>query len=105
MSLEDIRKLFEKLELFPTLDSISILLPNTDDKSITSVFNSVDTPLSFPLFNITTDAIITTTTITATIASINLLLTFSFLPLLLVLLIISSLLALFSDLIISQTIF
>ena len=41
MSLEDIRKLFEKLELFPTLDSISILLPYTDDNPITSVFNSV----------------------------------------------------------------
>ena len=41
MNLEDIKKLFEKLQLFPTLDSIGIILPYTDDKSINTVFNLV----------------------------------------------------------------
>lgn len=41
MRLEDIKELFEKLKLFPTLDSIGIILPYTDDESITTVFNLV----------------------------------------------------------------
>lgn len=41
MRLEDIKELFEKLQLFPTLDSIGIILPYTDDESITTVFNLV----------------------------------------------------------------
>ena len=41
MRLDLIKKLFEKLQLFPTLDSIGILIPYTNDESITTVFNTV----------------------------------------------------------------
>lgn len=41
MLLNEIEEFFEKLELYPTLDSIGILLPYTNDESITSVFNIV----------------------------------------------------------------
>ncbi len=41
MRLDEIKELFDKLDLFPTLDSIGILLPYTNDESITTVFNTV----------------------------------------------------------------
>lgn len=41
MSLDEIKKLFEKIQLFSTLDSIGILLSYTNDESITTVFNTV----------------------------------------------------------------
>lgn len=41
MNLDEIKQLFEKLQSFVTLDSIGILLPYTNDESITTVFNTV----------------------------------------------------------------
>lgn len=41
MYLEEIKELFEKLELYPTLDSIGLILPYTDNQLITRAFNIV----------------------------------------------------------------
>lgn len=41
MVLEEIEELFEKLELYPTLDSISIILKYTDEQLVTTAFNLV----------------------------------------------------------------
>lgn len=41
MALEEIEELFEKLELYPTLDSIGIILKYTDDQLVTTAFNLV----------------------------------------------------------------
>lgn len=41
MNLEDIKILFEKLKLFPTLDSISLILPYTNNQSMEFAFNVV----------------------------------------------------------------
>lgn len=41
MALEEIEKLFEKLELYPTLDSIGIILKYTDEQLVTTAFNLV----------------------------------------------------------------
>ena len=41
MKLDEIKELFEKIELITTLDSIGILLPYIDDSSIDTVFNIV----------------------------------------------------------------
>ena len=41
MVLEEIEELFEKLELYPTLDSIGIILKYTDEQLVTTAFNLV----------------------------------------------------------------